>query len=316
MGISTYKTKTGKRYRAELYLKGARVSFQAGFETKKEAKAWLVEEERRLVAPLPPKTGTDFYHLASLYLDDMEARRQHNTYVGKKSVIKRFLEHMGGAFILEKLSPSDIDSFLVQRKTDAGAKAANRDLLELKAVLNWAIRKDLYQRNPFRLAEKFSEDKYIRLVPTADEINKIRLVAQRHERDFIDTLYFTGGRLSEICNLTWEDLNFEKRTITLWTRKRREGSLEPRLLAMVDRLHSILWGRWNSPDRHRTHVFFYPKTRVVLKKNHPCARYGTKAMRAGRDNKIHCSLYPSSRSHAPERFKESNSFSDKRISWA
>ena len=41
---------------------------------------------------------------------------------------------------------------------------------------------------------------------------------------------------------------------------------------MVYRLYSILWGQWNSPDRHRTHVFYYPKTSVVLKKNHPYVR--------------------------------------------
>lgn len=202
----------------------------------------------------------------------MEARRQHNTYTSKKAVITRFLEHMGGAFCLEDLTQDHIDSFLLQRMAKRGAKAANRDLLELKAVLNWAIRKDRYQSNPFRLAEKFAEEQFIRSVPTAEEIMKIRLVASRHERDFIDALYFTGGRLSEICNLTWDDVNLEKRTITLWTRKRREGNLEPRTLAMVDRLESILSARWQAQDRHQTHVFFNPKTGVILKKNHPYVR--------------------------------------------
>ena len=292
MGIFAYQTKKGKRYRAELYLNGERVSRCAPFETKKEAKAWLVTEEKRLLSPKPIKTGTDFLTLANAYLDDMEARRQRVTFVGKKSVIRRFLEHMGGAsFNLEDLTIQDIDRFLMDRRVNTatqkqskrdtsvegidltkGSKAANRDLVELKAILNWAIRKDLYHRNPFRLAEKFPEEKFVRSVPTAEEIAQIRLVAQSHERDFIDALYFTGGRLSEICNLTWEDLNFEKRVITLWTRKRRGGSLEPRHLAMVDRLYATLSVRWKDADRHPTHVFYYPPTKATLKKNHPYVR--------------------------------------------
>jgi len=272
MGISSYQTKQGRRYRAELYQSGARVSFRAGFEIKKDAKAWLLEEERRFLSPAPAKTGTDFLPLATAYLDDMEARRQHNTYVSKTSIIKRFLEHMGGAFILEDLTPQDIDSFLLNRYTKKGAKAANRDIVELKAVLNWAIRKDLYHRNPFRLAENFPEEKFIRSVPSSAEISQIRLSAPRNERDFFDCLYFTGARLSEICALTWEDVNFETRVITLWTRKRRGGSLEPRFLSMVEKLYQLLMARWNCAERHETHVFYSPKTRVVLKKNYPYVR--------------------------------------------
>ena len=272
MGISSYQTKQGRRYRAELYQSGARVSFQAGFQTKKEAKAWLVEREKQFRSPVAVKTGTDFLQLATAYLDDMEARRQHNTYVSKTSVIKRFLEHMGGAFILEDLTPQDIDSFLLNRYTTKGAKAANRDIVELKAVLNWAIRKDLYHRNPFRLAENFPEEKFIRSVPSSAEISQIRLSAPRHERDFFDCLYFTGARLSEICALTWEDVNLETRVITLWTRKRRGGGLEPRFLSIVDKLYSLLLARWSDTEHHETHVFYAPNTGRVLVKNNPYVR--------------------------------------------
>ena len=51
---------------------------------------------------------------------------------------------MGGRFSLELLRTSQIGAYLVARKDAAGPKAANRDLVELRAIMNWAIRKCLY----------------------------------------------------------------------------------------------------------------------------------------------------------------------------
>jgi site-specific recombinase XerD len=112
-------------------------------------------------APLPiPPTGTAFSLVVGQYLDDMEARRQPNTYAYKKATINRFLIHMGGDFLLGDLTISDIDTYMLNRRQEDGPKAANRDAIELKACLNWAIRKNLWQSNPFREVEPFPEQKF------------------------------------------------------------------------------------------------------------------------------------------------------------
>ena len=198
----------------------------------------------------------------------MQARRQHNTYRYKISAINRLLDYMGGDFLLEDLTGRQIDGFFLNCLTAYGPKTTNRILVEMKAVLNWAIRKDIYQSNPFRTVEPFPEERFVRRVPTAEEMAKVRLAANREERDFIDALYFTGARLSEICNLTWDDVNFHAKTVTLWTRKRRGGGLEPRTMGMVEKLQEIFETKWDSPSRHQTYVFSDAGGNP-LRKDHP-----------------------------------------------
>lgn len=175
---------------------------------------------------------------------------------------------MGGDFFMEDLTTRDIDGFFTQCRHDVGAKTANRILVELKGLWNWSIRKNYFQSNPFRPIEPFPEERFIRRVPTPEEMAKVRLAAKNDEREFIDTLYFTGARLSEVCKLTWEDINFQARTITLWTRKRRSGSLEQRTMAMVESLQKILESRWSRDTRHEVYVFS-DEAGKPLRKDHP-----------------------------------------------
>lgn len=266
MGVSTYRTKDGRRYKAILYLDGVAVASCRGFETKTDARKWMSDEEARLKKPsAPTPTGTAFSSVAGPYLSDMEARRQPNTYKYKVSTLNRFLVHMGGDFLLDDLTISDIDTYCLQRRNAEGPKAANRDVVELKACLNWAIRKNLWQSNLFRQVEPYPETKFQRYVPTADDVTAVRAVAVGQERDLVDVLFYTGARLSEACRLAWTDIDFDRMTITLWTRKRRGGGLEPRAMGMVKPLAALLQSRF--ANQKSNHVFLDPATGRQLTKN-------------------------------------------------
>jgi len=269
MGVSTYKTKKGRRYKAILYRDGQVVASCRGFTTKTDARKWLADTEKQNEnqAPAPIPTGTAFSSVAASYLDDMEARRQPNTYSYKKATINRFLIHMGGDFELADLTISDIDAYMLKRREDDGPKAANRDAIELKACLNWAIRKNLWQSNPFREVEPFPEQKFQRYVPSAEDVMAVRAVAVGQERDLVDVLYYTGARLSEACTLTWGDVDFDRMTITLWTRKRRGGGREPRTMGMVKPLAALLRSRAENRTAESNHVFTDPATGNALTKN-------------------------------------------------
>jgi integrase len=46
----------------------------------------------------------------------------------------------------------------------------------------------------------------------------------------------TMGRMGEINRLTWEDVDFERRVLVLYTRKKKGGHLTPRKVPMTTRL--------------------------------------------------------------------------------
>jgi integrase len=202
------------------------------------------------------------------YLDDMIARRQPNTYRYKKAVVASLIKHMGGTtFALEDLAQDDISAYLKSRWEEDGPKAANRDVVELKALWNWLIKKNKFQTNPWREVEPYPEEQFQRYVPPADDVTAVRAVAMGQERDLLDVIYFTGARLSEACNLTWQDIDFERMSITLWTRKRKGGGRQPRTLGMVKSLAILLKARKYLADQSRPEVFFDPATGGKLHKN-------------------------------------------------
>jgi len=60
--------------------------------------------------------------------------------------------------------------------------------------------------------------------------------------------------------LRWhEDVNFEKRYIVLWTRKRKNGAYESDTLPMNKDLYDVLWKRWESRKQDKW-VFFNEST--------------------------------------------------------
>lgn len=63
-------------------------------------------------------------------------------------------------------------------------------------------------------------------------------------RPLLLLLFHTLARIDGILRLTWQDVNFENRSISLWTRKRKGGNLEPRDIHMNEDLHSILHSLW------------------------------------------------------------------------
>lgn len=63
------------------------------------------------------------------------------------------------------------------------------------------------------------------------------------------------------------DIDFQQRTLTLWTRKRRGGGHEPRTMSMITALYDILTGRFANPYKHETHVFTNPQNGQPLTKN-------------------------------------------------
>jgi len=65
------------------------------------------------------------------------------------------------------------------------------------------------------------------------------------------------SRMSEINRLTWEDVNFKNKTITLYTRKKKGGHLTPRPIHMTKKLYDILYRRYLKRDKTKPWVFWH-----------------------------------------------------------
>ena len=76
--------------------------------------------------------------------------------------------------------------------------------------------------------------------PSEEEILRLIVASTPgDERDILLTCLHTLGRIDEGLRLRWEDVNFDKRTVTLWTRKRKDGAYEADALPMFECISNL-----------------------------------------------------------------------------
>jgi len=90
-----------------------------------------------------------------------------------------------------------------------------------------------------------------------EDFLRVVLAAEPDIQDYLWTITLTLGRMSEINRLTWKDLDFQRRCLVLYTRKKRGGHLTPRIIPMTDRLHVTLSRRFANRDKRKPWVFWH-----------------------------------------------------------
>ncbi len=259
MAIKKYRTKAGLRYLVEVYQDGVRVANQGGFTSKREALNWEEDYKQPQTSNLKP-SALALYEVITLYLLDAEQRRKKNTLTYKKGVLKKFSQFVGRDAIFSDIDRACVKSFLNKYAKDISSKSANKYRVELSALWSWANIEGHAQGNPARQVEPFSVTKHVRYVPPKEHISKALERATRFEKDFILALLHTAGRISELRELTWEDVDLDRGTVRLWTSKRRGGDREPRLIAISPTLKDILSRLSVQRIGGETHVFTNPLT--------------------------------------------------------
>jgi integrase len=251
--MPVWKEAKGWRYRFQV--RGEKFN-KAWFKTKAAARA--AEEahkaELKKAAATKTKTGMVFSELANEYLDLARRRFTPKTYKYKAFVFRSFIAAVGD-LSLSQMSVSVLEMALRSRRTNINY---NRHRKDLCALLTWAWKRQKIDQNPCFFLEKMPEPQFIRKIPTPEEMQRILLVAGE-DRPLILILYHTLARIDEVLRMRWEDVNFQERTVRLWTRKRKGGEWAADTLPMNQVLYETLWGLWRSRQQAEW-VFYNEKT--------------------------------------------------------
>jgi len=134
---------------------------------------------------------------------------------------------------------------------------ANKELQYLRALFNYGVKRKLIDRNPTEGIEFFPVEKRKKYVPSKDDVFKVIATADPDTQQYLWTILLTAGRVGEINGLVWEDIDFPRRAVTLWTRKRQRGNREPRHVPMVQMLYDILSYRYEMRNPELPWVFWH-----------------------------------------------------------
>ena len=177
------------------------------------------------------------------------------TYVEKKLVTKDFFAYCGkkGIHDLAEITSARAYEFLSRIKDERGANVANKYRKNLLAAWNWGS--DFFEgfpqvAPPFLKVKPFPVKHGERYVPPESDVIKVFQQAEGQDLVMLLTLYFTGGRRSEIFRLTWNDVDLQKEKIRLTDNKSGNGMERVRWLRMHPELVKALkWWRDAPPAR-------------------------------------------------------------------
>lgn len=196
------------------YKNERRKKHRRGFNTKKEA----LEFEREFLAQSQFSIEMTFKSLYSLYHSDMESRIKKTTMETKEYIVNTKLLPF-----FEKMKVKDIKPIHIRKwQTDLLKMEYSKTYLktiynQLTAIFNYAIRFHNLDKNPCHIAGSIGKkDADEMQILSLQEFNKmIDCVTDKENKFFYIILFWTGMRKGELLALTYEDVDFENKTIMI-----------------------------------------------------------------------------------------------------
>jgi len=190
----------------------------------KEGRFWDIKKEINLLF----KDWAEEY-LKIKELQGRKSLRRMKTSV--KNLVKFF-----GNYYLNEITPALIDTYINKRrytKSPQGTLLApatiNRELAQLKNLLNTAVENGNLEKSPIRRGIMLKENNERDRVLSTEEYERLINAANESLKGIILTAYNTGMRAGEILRLTWDRIDLKEGLITLRPEdtKTSEGRIIP-----------------------------------------------------------------------------------------
>lgn len=85
-------------------------------------------------------------------------------------------------------------------------------------------------------------------MPLPGDIDKVIAAAEPDTQEYLWVLRETMGRMSEINQLTWDDVNLGDKYVALYTRKKKGGHRTPSQVPMTEKLFEVFSRRCSQKD--------------------------------------------------------------------
>jgi integrase len=182
---------------------------------RREAEAFERQQKTRLATGvyIAKSERRTFTEVAAMFLKERTARnRRTSTIVCYETVLKCHLRPKFGPHEVGTIRRGDIAEFFdSMREEGATVQTVNRVLRTMKAVLFFALERELIERNVMQRFRPFEGEKSerIRDAFSESEVRAILLAARPAERALIGLLCFTGLRPGEAYALDWSAVDLE-----------------------------------------------------------------------------------------------------------
>ena len=212
-------TRDGKMWRSQFYYKDwqgvSHKKNKRGFRTKAEAEQW----ERDFLQQQQRNLDINFENFVQIYYEDMEHRLRENTMRTKKFIIDLKIIPYFKNKKMNEIKASDVrawqNALMKKGYSQTYLKTVNN---QLSAIFNYAVKNYDLRDNPCRKAgsigkshagerQFWTKQEFKQFLATVEDKPEARMA-------FL-LLYWTGMRIGELLALTYNDIDLEKRTISI-----------------------------------------------------------------------------------------------------
>ncbi|MED4061672.1 site-specific integrase [Priestia megaterium] len=145
----------------------------------------------------------------------------YNSQVVHQQAIKKYVKPYLGKYQLSSLKPAVLQEFL----NDMNQKGYAKTNIEMvKTMMSSALKYAVYpleyiQSNPMQYVKmpRITKEPKEKAILTEEQFEQVLQLFPEHNRHHIPILLgvHCGLRTGEICGLTWDDIDFEKKTLTV-----------------------------------------------------------------------------------------------------
>ena len=149
--------------------------------------------------------------------NELKSNVRESTKKGREQLMKLLQDDKIGNMQIEKVKPSDAKQWVIRMREQGFAfQTINNHKRSLKAIFYTAIEDDLVRKNPFNfntddVIENDTEEKIVLTDTQADSLLKFLQTDCTYQKHYhaVTVLLNTGLRISELCGLTVNDIDFE-----------------------------------------------------------------------------------------------------------
>ncbi len=187
-------------------------AIQKGLPDPEEERRIEIREEPAAIAETTP-TGMAFLDLVNRRIDHVKAYNTHKHYMDHVYLGRKWIARWGNV-PCSSISRDMIESYLLNVSISS-AKNANKYLKYLRSTFNYGLKQGWIDKNPTSGIEFFPMTKTAVYVPSKEDITEVINVADTDDKEYLCCFIETMGRMSEINNLKWDDVNFRDRYVVL-----------------------------------------------------------------------------------------------------
>lgn len=220
--------KRGKSWYIDFKYRGRRYQRSLGLTSRAAAEAAKTRIELAVGQGKSPfaNRSLSLEELVRSYLEYCAGRNRPHTLKIKRWYCERFLKHFGNVAIGE-ITRTDVERYLLKRGKNAGNFTVNREMATLRHVMNFAVERELLERNTASKIKLLPEEKRaIRILSDEELLGYFSWCKNNDELmyDLSVIAFNTGLRRGDIIKVRGEDVD-ERRGILAVKVSKRRGEL-------------------------------------------------------------------------------------------